>query len=187
MPAITPRAFWFLRHGETDWNARGVSQGNVDVPLNDVGIAQAHTAAGLLATRGIRSIVASPLSRAHVTAQAAADRIGQPVALDPELREVAFGVHEGQPMGAWFDDWIAGLSTPEGAETFDALRTRGVAALNRALEQPAPVLVVAHGALFRAIRSAMGLEPNLRTPNAVPFFCEPGTTPGSPWTLTPAG
>jgi probable phosphoglycerate mutase len=44
------------------------------------------------------------------------------------------------------------------------------------------VLVVAHGALFRALRAEMGLEPNVRTPNAVPYFCEPA----SPWTLTPA-
>jgi len=25
-------AFWYLRHGETDWNAQGLSQGNVDIP-----------------------------------------------------------------------------------------------------------------------------------------------------------
>ena len=46
----------------------------------------------------------------------------------------------------------------------------------------APVLVVAHGALFRALRAEMGLEPNVRTPNAMPLFCEPG----APWSLTPA-
>ena len=40
---LTP--FWFLRHGETDWNARGLSQGNVDIPLNAVGRAQAERAA----------------------------------------------------------------------------------------------------------------------------------------------
>ena len=32
---LQPTIFWFLRHGETDWNARGLSQGNVDIPLND--------------------------------------------------------------------------------------------------------------------------------------------------------
>ena len=40
-------AFWFLRHGETDWNARGLSQGNVDIPLNGVGVEQAAQAAGM--------------------------------------------------------------------------------------------------------------------------------------------
>jgi probable phosphoglycerate mutase len=45
--------------------------------------------------------------------------------------------------------------------------------------------VVAHGGLFRAVRSAMGLVPNLRTPNAVPIYCEPPKAAGEPWTLTP--
>jgi probable phosphoglycerate mutase len=182
---LTRQAFWFLRHGETDWNARNLSQGNVDIPLNPVGQAQAKTAAELLRGRGIRTIVASPLSRAHDTALAAAEVIGRPVQLDDELKEVAFGVQEGQPMSEWFDDWVAGQFTPEGAESFAVLRARAVRAINRALENEAPVLVVAHGALFRALRSAMGLEPNVRTPNGIPLFCEPG--PGNaPWALIPA-
>jgi probable phosphoglycerate mutase len=44
---------------------------------------------------------------------------------------------------------------------------------------------VAHGGLFRAVRSAMGLVPNLRTPNAVPIYCEPPASAGEPWTLKP--
>ncbi len=183
---LMPRAFWFLRHGETDWNARGLSQGNVDIPLNPVGRAQAVAAAGLLRHRGIRTIVASPLSRAHDTAREAAKAIGRDVLLDPDLKEVAFGVQEGQPMAQWFDDWVEGGFTPEGAEPFAALRARATAAVNRALALEAPVLVVAHGALFRALRADMALPPNVRTPNAVPLFCEPGRNPAAPWTLTPA-
>ena len=192
---LQPRAFWYLRHGETDWNARELSQGNIDVPLNDVGLAQARTAAGLLRTRGIRSIVASPLSRAYDTARIVAEPLGLPVEVEEGLREVSFGSQEGQPMAGWFNDWIAGAMTPEGAETFADLRVRAVEAVNRALARPAPVLIVAHGALFRALRTAMGLLPDVRLVNGVPLFCEPGTpqgTPqgapqGAPWTLTPAG
>ena len=178
---LTAQAFWFLRHGETDWNARGWSQGSVDIPLNPVGIAQAHAAAVQLQGRGIRSIVSSPLSRALDTAHAVADPLGLPVETDDGLREVSFGVQEGQPMADWFDDWVDGRFTPDGAEPFMALRGRAVSAVNRALGRPAPVLVVAHGALFRALRAAMGLPANIRTPNAVPMLCEPGT----PWTLAP--
>lgn len=183
---LEPLAFWFLRHGETDWNARGLSQGNIDIPLNPVGIAQARAAADLLARRGIRSIVASPLSRAHDTAKMAAERIGRPVALDDELKECAFGSMEGQPMAEWFDHWVEGAATPEGAESFVDLRARAVRAINRALQRESPVLVVAHGALFRALRAAMNLPPNIRTPNGVPLFCEPGLTPQHPWALVPA-
>ena len=180
--ALIARAFWFLRHGETDWNAQGLSQGNVDIPLNETGRAQAVAAASMLRNRGIATIVASPLSRAHDTALAVAGVTGLPVALDEGLREVSFGAQEGKPMVQWFTDWVAGTYTPEDAESFASLRTRSTAAINRALALPAPVLVVAHGALFRALRAEMGLEPNVRTPNAMPFFC----CPGDPWELVAA-
>jgi broad specificity phosphatase PhoE len=183
LATITRVAFWFLRHGETDWNAQGISQGNVDIPLNEVGLAQARTAAPLLRNRGIASIVASPLSRARVTAEIVAQVLALPVHFDPGLREVGFGVQEGHKMSDWFADWIAGVRTPDGAETFTALRTRTVAAVNRALALPPVVLVVAHGAMFRTLRAAMGLEINVRTQNAIPLFCEPTT---SGWNLTPA-
>lgn len=188
---LTRERFWFLRHGETDWNAQGLSQGNVDIPLNANGIAQAHAAAPLLVGRGIASIIASPLSRAHDTAKVAAGLLGLPVHLDEGLRETSFGAQEGQPMVEWFNNWVAGTYTPPDAEPFGALRLRAVAAVNRALEQPGLVLIVAHGALFRALRAAMGLEPNVRTRNAWPMLCEPGA-PGErgamaqPWTLTDA-
>jgi probable phosphoglycerate mutase len=177
--------FWFLRHGETDWNARGISQGNVDIPLNPTGFAQARSAAERLRNRGITTIVASPLSRARVTAEMVGETLGLPVAIDDGLREVAFGVQEGQPMSNWFTDWVGGSFTPEGAESFAALRARAVAAINRSTALPPVVLVVAHGALFRSLRAAMGMEPNLRTQNAVPIFCEPSASGGTAWTLNP--
>ena len=183
---LTRQAFWFLRHGETDWNAQNLAQGRVDIPLNATGRAQADAAAARLHGRGIRSIVASPLSRARDTALTAAAVIGAEVTYDPELQEVSFGDHEGQPMlTQWFDDWVAEKYTPPGAESFAELRDRAVRAVNRCLLQEAPVLVVAHGALFRALRSAMGLEPNIRTANGIPIFCEPGA-PDAAWTLIAA-
>jgi probable phosphoglycerate mutase len=182
MGALTETPFWFLRHGETDWNARGLSQGNVEVPLNANGIAQAHAAAKLLIGRGIRSIVCSPLSRARDTAATVSLALGLPVEIEPDLREVSFGVQEGQAMAAWFDDWVDGTFTPEGAETFASLRARAAAAINRALTRPAPVLVVAHGAVFRALRAEMGLPPNVKMANAQPTWC----VPPAPWRLEPA-
>ena len=186
VPRVQPVPFWFLRHGETDWNAQGLSQGHTDIPLNAVGLAQAERAARTLGGCGIATVVSSPLSRARVTAEIAAEALGLPVLFDDDLREVNFGEQEGQPMGDWYDDWIAGAYTPEGGETFPALLERAVAAVNRATARPAPVLVVAHGALFRALRRAFGLEPNVRTPNALPIRCEPPAPGGgSAWTLTP--
>ena len=181
---LHPVAFWFLRHGETDWNAQGWSQGNVDIPLNETGLAQARSAALLLRGKGIRSIISSPLGRAKVTAEYAAAELGLPVQYDEGLREVAFGVQEGKPMSEWFQHWVDGVLTPEGAETFTSLTTRSVAAINRCIMRPPAVLVVAHGALFRAIRGAMGHEPNVRTRNAVPIWCEPPAQGAKEWGIT---
>jgi broad specificity phosphatase PhoE len=153
------------------------------VPLNAHGLAQAKAAAEKLRGRGIVTIVASPLTRARVTADIASRAIGRPVLIEEGLREVRYGVQEGQPMQPWFPDWIAGTFTPEGAETFAELRARAVAAINRCLAHPLPLLVVGHGAFFRALRSAMGLAPNVRLPNATPLRCEPGDPE---WRLIPA-
>ncbi len=175
--------FWYLRHGETDWNAQGLSQGNVDIPLNPTGLAQARSAAQRLRNRGIATIICSPLSRARVTAEIVAEALALPVQIDDGLREVRFGVQEGHPMSDWFPHWVAGNFTPEGAETFADLRRRAAAAINRAVVSPPVVLVVAHGALFRALRTAMGIEPLIRTPNAVPIWCEPPGAGETAWKL----
>ncbi len=195
---LAPRPFWYLRHGETDWNARGLSQGRTDIALNARGIVQAGVAAAIMAEHWhdhapITRIVTSPLVRAARTAEIVADALaGQdgvrlPVLTDPELQEVCFGEQEGRPMGAWYDDWIAGGYTPEGAEPFDELVSRAVAAIDRATAGEGAALVVCHGAMFRALRMAMGLAANVRLPNAVPLWLVPGAPDPLPWVLTEVG
>jgi len=179
--------FWYLRHGETDWNARGLSQGNVDVPMNATGEAQARRAAAALRGQGVARIVSSPLGRARVTAEVCAEILGLPVEIDPGLREVAFGVQEGQPMSDWFAHWISGAFTPEGAESFAALRQRAVTTINALLNRSEGLLlVVGHGAFFRALRAEMGFEPNVRLPNAIPVACVPPVLDTEIWRLTEA-
>ena len=73
MTVLTPTPFWFIRHGETDWNAQNLSQGDIDIPLNAVGRAQAQSAAALMQGHRIVTIVSSTLSRALDTAQAISD------------------------------------------------------------------------------------------------------------------
>jgi broad specificity phosphatase PhoE len=187
--------FWYLRHGETDWNARGLSQGRTDVPLNATGEAQALAAGQRLANHWrdgvapITRIVSSPLDRALRTAHAVRDAVQAesgvllPLSTDDGLMEVCFGVKEGHPMGDWYEPWIEGEYLPEGCEPFDELRSRATAAVNRAIDGGEGLaLVVAHGALFRALRSAMGLPVNVRLANAVPLYLAPGE---EGWNLTP--
>ena len=46
---IPQRSFYFLRHGQTDWNAEGRFQGHTDIALNELGLSQARHAAQALA------------------------------------------------------------------------------------------------------------------------------------------
>jgi probable phosphoglycerate mutase len=182
---LNPVPFLYLRHGETDWNAAGLSQGNVDIGLNPTGVFQAAEAARLLRDRGIRSIVSSPLSRTRDTAQAVADVLGLPVLVEEGLREGSFGAQEGMPMGDWFADWVAEKFTPEEGEPFAELRQRAVAAVNRATTNQALVLIVGHGAFFRAIRAAAGMPVNVRTENGRPMRMHPPADGAAAWTLSP--
>jgi uncharacterized phosphatase len=195
---LEPRPFWYLRHGETDWNARGLSQGRSDIALNERGLAQAVRAGGVLASGAvafapIKRVVSSPLVRALRTAEMVVDamtRGGHPslsITTDPDLREVCFGVQEGQPMGDWYDSWIAGDYTPEGAEVFADLMARAAGAVNRATAGEGVVMIVCHGAMFRALRKVMNLPANVRLPNAIPLWLEPGADPEAPWSLTEVG
>jgi broad specificity phosphatase PhoE len=178
---LTQIPFFFLRHGETDWNAQGLSQGQVEIPLNANGREQARLSGEKLAGHGIASIVCSPLGRAQETAHIVAGILNLSFSTEADLREANFGDQEGKLMGPWYDEWVENRYTPTNGETFLALRTRVVSALNHATTQPAPVLIIAHGAMFRAARAAMGLSARVRTENGVPLFC----VPGEPWELEP--
>jgi probable phosphoglycerate mutase len=82
-----------VRHGETDWNRQHRFQGQIDVPLNDVGRAQAERLAQRLIDERFDVVVASDLQRARTTAELAA--AGHAIVSEPLWREQSFGVLEG--------------------------------------------------------------------------------------------
>ncbi len=166
--------FWFLRHGETDYNAGGLSHGALDVSLNATGRAQAAAAGPFLAGQGIATIICSPLLRTRETATILNEFLNLRVELEPGLREVVFGGLEGKPLYPWFSEWLEGNYTPEGAETFFEVLVRVEEAMERVLSTAqGPILIVSHGGIFRALRDLMGLPKQGLTPNAVPMLCMP--------------
>src|SRR3954469_1430554 len=84
-----------LRHGQTEHTPERRFSGSSDLPLSELGRAEARAAAKHLADRGIDVVVSSPLQRCRETAQAAADVLGLPVEVDDDLRELDFGEWEG--------------------------------------------------------------------------------------------
>lgn len=91
--------FILLRHGETDWNRELRFQGQVDVPLNAIGHAQAQRLAQRLAAEPVQHLVSSDLLRTRQTAQPILD-LAPParfpaLVTDAMLREQNFGHIDG--------------------------------------------------------------------------------------------
>jgi len=156
-------AIVFIRHGETDWNLQGRLQGQRDIPLNEVGRAQAAEAG-----RKLRTIVdpaalpwrVSPLERTRETAEIARDAIGlDPKAyeLDDRLKELTFGDWEGRTWAELkavdraivrarqADKW--GFVPPQG-ESYAMLHARIATWLPSVTEE---TIVVSHGGVARAL------------------------------------
>lgn len=89
------RPFFFLRHGQTQWNADKIWQGQTDVPLNATGLQQAHDAAHTLRNSAITRIISSPLIRAYHTAEIVAGHLHLPIDVDRRLQERTYGAFEG--------------------------------------------------------------------------------------------
>lgn len=167
-------SFYFLRHGETTWNAEGRTQGQLDAPLSDLGRSQAQDAARLLAKEPVARIVASPLSRARDTAEAAAAATGAPLFFDEELMEFHAGEWQGQPRGELIRNYFDGTMDPPGGETFAQFAARAWAAMARAVALGPDTLVVCHGGLWYAARQFTQVEPGLwPMPNALPIHVTP--------------
>jgi len=148
------------RHGNTDWNRTNRVQGQLDVPLNDLGRQQAVDAAEILVKMRPAAIVASDLRRATDTAAALAALTGLPVRPDPRLRERYFGAWQGLLMTevaatrpVEHARWTAGTDVVGGdVETLDDLGKRVADALQSAAELAPPggtVVVASHGAAAR--------------------------------------
>lgn len=163
---------YFIRHGQTAWNAEGRLQGQRDVPLNATGLAQAEAVAGRLrdaagADLAAADFVSSPLTRTRQTMEALRGRLGlipDGYRLDTRLKEINFGTWEGHTwaeirrrdgasaLARDRDRW--GYRPPgAGAESYAMLVKRVTPAL---AEMGRPAVVVAHGGVARAILVTLG-------------------------------
>ena len=87
--------FYFLRHGETAWNAEGRLCGSTDVPLSDVGRRQGQLLAFRMKSILIDALYSSPLGRALETARVIGEAVGCEPVVDHRLAELNYGAWEG--------------------------------------------------------------------------------------------
>ncbi|GLX23372.1 bifunctional RNase H/acid phosphatase [Streptomyces lavendulae] len=170
----TPATFVLLRHGETALTPqkRFSGSGGTDPELSPAGRRQAAAVAEALAARGtVQAVVSSPLRRCRETAQAVADRLGLPVAVEEGLRETDFGAWEGltfaevrerfpEDLQAWLDSPRA--APTGGGESFTSVTRRVSAARDRLLAAHAgrTVLLVTHVTPVKTlVRLALGAPP----------------------------
>ena len=154
-------AFFFMRHGETDWNRKGLCVGQVDQELTDRGRQQAKDARRTLSGLGVAHVVHSPLVRAAETARIIAEGFAYELETEDDLREACLGVKEGLREGNPDDDfimhWFRG-GFISGAEPYERFKERVGRAVSRSVARAgrAPVLLVAHSGVFAAISDLIG-------------------------------
>lgn len=154
-----------VRHGETAWNVEARLQGQIDVPLNERGEAQARRAARSLAEDKPDVVVSSDLARARATAEAIASFNQAPLFLDPALRERSFGSFEGlthtEVEQLWPEQSQRWRSrdpdfAPGDGETLRVFFERCVEATLRIAEEHAgkTIVLVAHGGVLDCLYRA---------------------------------
>ena len=162
-----------VRHGETDWNREGRFQGQIDIPLNSNGRAQAEAARHFLAEIPIDRAYTSAMARPRQTAEAIlSDHPGVPLTSTRGLLEIGHGLWEGRLEREIADGWpeLLGdwkerphtVAMPEG-ETIHQVWDRSLTTWSRiavSLTAQETALVVAHDAVNKTILCALlGLGP----------------------------
>ena len=169
-----------VRHGETDWNREQRFQGQIDVPLNATGHAQAARLAARLAAAPPDRLYTSDLQRARETAAPLASAWALPAVPAPGWREQSFGVLEGLDVPtiqarhpALWSQWLAhrGDDALPGGESLREFHARVSAALQElvAAHPGQRLAVVTHGGVLDMLwRSAYGLPLDGRRDCAIP-------------------
>jgi broad specificity phosphatase PhoE len=166
-----------VRHGQSEWNARGLLQGQTaHVRLSALGRRQAEAAAQALATCTADALFTSDLTRAVQTAEAIARAVGRPARIEPRLREQAYGRFEGRPSREVYAavagaDWHDPDLRIGGGESSAEVYARVGAALRQCLAASAgSIVLVSHGDTIRIAAAWLsghgpGEVPWIDTPN----------------------
>ncbi|MDO4906061.1 MAG: histidine phosphatase family protein [Lautropia sp.] len=180
LPAADETVLLLVRHGETDWNMDRRIQGQLDLPLNDVGEQQAMAAAARFEPGMVDVLYTSDLQRAASTAAPIARRLGLRVWADTCWRERHFGEFQGwryQQIAEQCPEVFARMEArdPEqdlsGGESLDAFMQRVRAGLAQIVARHLGqrVVLVSHGGVLDCIyRQATGIL--LSAPRSFPVY-----------------
>jgi broad specificity phosphatase PhoE len=169
LAAMTTLRILMVRHGQSEWNARGRWQGQADPPLSPLGREQAARAAMRIATLSrFDAVVSSDLMRAHHTARLIAQELGvEDVHVDARLRENHAGEWQGLTHAEIERDWPGYLDAgrrPPAFEDPSAVLERTNAAISDLADGHlgGGIVIVSHSGTIRTlVRSVTGRGPRL--------------------------
>lgn len=159
---MTEPRVYMARHGQTAYNFERRFQGQLPVPLDDIGRRQAAELGERAAQHDFAALWCSTLQRARETAEIVAERMGMEVEYDARLAETDAGdwtdmlFSEVQAVAPeLFAKFLAGdpsFAFP-GGESFAQQEQRVAAALQDVEAGALPALVICHGMVIRAALS----------------------------------
>lgn len=157
-----PHCLLLIRHGRTQHNQADLITTHTDVPLDELGRAQAREAGRALRGWHFDRVLSSPLSRAAETARLITSEAGlQRPLLDPRLVEPSAGVLESHSFSTLQDESTErgrlyrryceypGENPVEQAEPWEETLARAAQLLAEAAASPGRHLYVTHGAFIR--------------------------------------
>jgi broad specificity phosphatase PhoE len=161
---------FLVRHGRTGWNKEQIFRGTKDIPLDDVGRAEARLVGERLKGEGITAVFSGPLSRAKETAEVIAGFYNVEVQVLEGLTDLHFGEWEGQSLKEvkerypdLYQEW---LKTPHqvifpGGEGLNAVSTRAMKAVKEIIARHPQegVVLVSHRVVLKVLICALlGLD-----------------------------
>ena len=158
--AESPTRLVLVRHGETEWSRSGRHTGRTDIPLTDLGRAQAERLGLELGGRTFSRVLSSPLGRAVETCLLAG--FGDRVEVVDDLREWDYGAYEGRTrveIAAEIPGWTVWTHPIVGGESLADVGRRADRVIAAALPIGGDVLMFAHGHILRILAARWIEEP----------------------------
>ncbi len=145
---------YVVRHPETEYNKKGLTQGHDDSSLTEQGIKTAKKLGELLKNKDIVKIYSSDLGRCIQTSKLINKYLNVKISPRTELRERNYGDYNGK-KGKLISDTF-NISDPyfvlPNGESFNQMKERVLNFVNK-VDKSTPILIVTHEGCLRAILS----------------------------------
>lgn len=154
---MTDVRLFLVRHGRTSLNAAGLLRGELDVPLDPTGEAEAAAVGRSFGEVRLDLVVSSPLTRAVDTARALVAASGLAPSIDERLKDRSYGEWAGKAP-ADLERRFGSVDRAPGVEPWSEVESRALAAVGEAIltaghkvQGPAQIAIVTHEAILRAL------------------------------------